>query len=106
MSNATTTIPEVGMGATIILWSDRLACTIVEVSKSGKRLTVRRDKTTRIDGNGMSDSQKYEYEPDPQGSERTFSLRSNGRWVQEGETMRGGTNLAVGVRREYYDFSF
>ena len=98
--------PTVGMGATILMWTDRHACTIVEVSKGGKRIGVQRDKATRSDGNGMSDAQEYTYEPDTDNVIRYFTLRKSGAWVHEGDTMRGGEKIAIGFRREYHDFSF
>ena len=52
---------KVGDGVTMTLYSDRHACTVIEVSASRKTVKVRRDKPTRTDGNGMSDAQEYEY---------------------------------------------
>jgi hypothetical protein len=111
----TTTIqvePEVGMGATLCLWSDSHAYTITEVIryKSGKNagkiraVIARRDIAKRIDKNGMSESQDYEYETDLNARAEVFTLRKNGRYLAEGGD--GGTRLAIGFRREYYDFSF
>lgn len=97
-------VPQVGMGATILYWTDRHACTITEVSKSGKFVRVVEDKAIRTDSNGMSDCQSYRYEPG-EGSPRTFTLRKNGAWVEQGSSMRG-TRLAIGARRHYYDYSF
>ena len=59
----------VGMGATILMHSDRHAATIVDVfTKYGRlHVKVQRDKATRTDSNGMSDSQDYTFERDPQG---------------------------------------
>jgi hypothetical protein len=98
--------PEIGMGATILGWTDRSACTIIEVSKSGKLIRVQKDIATRTDGLGMTDAQQYTYEADPNGYTRTFTLRKNGAWVGKGETMKGGTKCLVGARMEYYDYSF
>ena len=51
----------VGVGATILSWSDRKACTIIEVvaNKAGEIIEFRAqsDKATRTDKNGMSDAQ-------------------------------------------------
>jgi hypothetical protein len=96
--------PEIGMGATILHWTDRTACTITAISKSGKRVEVVEDNAIRTDDNGMSDSQSYRYEPGT-GSARAFTLRKNGAWVAEGQSMKG-TRLAIGARRHYYDYSF
>ncbi len=96
--------PEVGMGATILGWSDRRACTITEVSKSGKRVGIVEDIATRIDNNGMSDAQEYAFERGT-GSPSFFTLRKNGAWVRQGDSIRG-QRLAIGARSHYYDFSF
>ena len=96
--------PEVGMGATIFLWSDRHACTIIDVKP--KRIVVQRDESIRIDKNGMSEIQEYEYKPDPSGYISEFSLRKNGTWVQVGHSYKDGTKLGIGFRREYYDYTF
>jgi hypothetical protein len=96
--------PQVGMGATILYWTDRNAATITEVGKSGKIVRVVEDVAIRTDENGMSDSQTYRYEPGT-GSPRTFTLRKNGAWVEQGSSMKG-TRLAIGARRHYYDYSF
>ena len=98
--------PVVGMGGSIHYWSDSHACTIIEVSKSGKTVVTTKDIAKRIDSNGMSTSQKYEFTPNPDGVRYTFTLRKNGRWVQEGESMRGGTVLTLTGRYHYHDFSF
>lgn len=98
-------VPEVGMGATILYYTDRKAATVVVVY-SPKLIQVRTDKAIRTDKNGMSDSQSYDYQPDPDGVHHWFSLRKNGKWVMKGESMTNGTPLALGFRREYHDYSF
>lgn len=106
MANANAKIPEVGMGATEVLYTDRHAGTIVEVSASGTRLVWQRDIATRTDERGMTDAQSYTYEPDPTARREIFTLRKNGRWVSQGSSMKGGRRLVIGVRNEYYDYSF
>jgi hypothetical protein len=98
--------PEVGMGATIIYFSDRTAATIVEVSENGKTIKVQADKAIRTDSNGQSDSQDYRYERNPKGKIETATLRKNGTFVIQGKAMRNGTIVRVGERDEYYDYSF
>ena len=98
--------PVVGKGATICWWSDSHAGTIIWVSDNGKRIIVQRDIATRTDGNGLSESQKYTYERDPQGITYEFSLRKNGRWVRVGDSVKDGLKCSVGLRNEYFDFSF
>jgi hypothetical protein len=54
--------PEVGKGMTELHWSDRTAYQVMEISKDGKRVTVRQCKSKRVDDLGMTDSgQIYDY---------------------------------------------
>lgn len=100
------TVPEVGMGATILMYSDRYAATIVRVHENGKTVYVQRDHAVRTDSNGISESQEYQYSPNANATIETYTLRSNGRWIRKGESMKHGTGLSIGSRDEYYDFSF
>ena len=103
--------PQVGDGATKLMWSDRHAYTIVEIInyssgvKKGqvKAVVVTKDTATRVDKNGMSDSQSYEFESNLDGFRTTYTLRKNGRFIEQGDTY--GT-LAIGYRDHYFDFSF
>lgn len=103
--------PEVGMGATILCYTDRRAATVV--AWDGKILTVCEDHAKRVDGNGMSESQRYEFSPNPNGYESNFRKNKNGMWeevVRNPETGRwnktGGYGLLIGRRDHYRDFSF
>ena len=91
-----------GMGATYGIGSDRYAVTVVAVSPTGRKVTTRDDRATRLDKNGMSEDQSYAYERDPRGGERTFYRDAGGRY---GNKTHGG-HLALGVRRAYHDYSF
>lgn len=95
----------VGDPATVRVWSDRRACTVVEVSSDGKKIVVQQDIATRVDKNYASESQSYEYECNPNGTRYTFTLRKNGRFVQLGCRYKNGLRLSVGHRSEYYDYS-
>lgn len=101
--------PEVGMGATEILYSDRHAGTIV-ATKAVRGKVVRvdwtRDEAIRVDENGRSESQSYCYKLDPFAPIEVFTLRKNGAWVKAGQSMRNGRRLAIGKRDEFYDYSF
>ena len=116
-------VPRVGMGATIRNYSDRQACTIVEVSRSGKRIVVQHDEATLLNGfeSGEPDAltftlggfcghvegvQRYSYAPNPAGSRETFTLRKTGQWIAEGEKAKGGTQLIVGRRAHHHDYNF
>jgi hypothetical protein len=54
----------------------------------------------------MSDSQDYRFEQNPDAEKVTYTLRKNGRWIKEGESLKGGTQIRIGERDEYYDYSF
>lgn len=97
--------PEVGMGATLLMWTDRKAYTVIGVSPSGKTLLAQRDKAIRTDSNGMSEAQSYRFEPDPAAEKETYTLRANGEWHRVGESSKGAT-LVLGHRAAYHDFSF
>lgn len=101
MSNG---IPAVGMGVTEIMHSDRHAWTIIEII-SPRKIIIQRDNVKRTDKNGMSEQQTWNMQPDPNGATRTVTLRKNGRWITEGDSSNG-TFYAIGVKNEYYDFSF
>jgi hypothetical protein len=109
--------PYINMGATILHWTDRSACTIVRVEtiRNVTYITTRDDNAVRIDKNGMSESQNYEYLPDFHGRIRVFKKHpksgfwkfcllneATGRYVQQ----KHGSGLKIGVRDEYYDYSF
>ena len=114
MESAKQTEPEVGMGATITMHSDRYAVTIVgvELFKSGpnkgkaSRIQVQRDDAVRADKNGMSESQEYTYTPNPKAQKQTFTVRRDGSWREAGSVGNDGSGLIIGDRDEYYDYSF
>lgn len=100
LSGSVVAQPEVGMGATLLMWSDRYPFTVVKVSPSGKTLWAQEDEAVRVDSNGMSDSQAYTFKPNPDARTLRFSLRKSGQW-------RGPAGrLALGYRSRYYDYSF
>ena len=96
----TTLEATLGMPATICYLTDRQACTVIFVSKNGGKIIVRQDTATRTDSNGMSESQSYDYSPDPAGREHTFYRNSDGGYGKR------GMYLQLGTRRTYYDYSF
>ena len=96
--------PEVGMGATETMWSDRHAGTITRII-SPTRIGWKRDKATGT-GDGMSTPRTYTYERDPRAPEEVFSLRRSERWVRLGESMGCGAGLIIGMRNERWDPGF
>jgi hypothetical protein len=85
-------------------WSDRHPGTVIAVSKSGRRVTIREDSATRTDKNGFSESQTYDITPNPEGRTDTYSLRKKGRWVPVG--LKSGGQVTFGHRAAYLDPSF
>ncbi len=96
------TEPLVGMGATIYYHSDRAPATIIQITQSGKRLVLQEDKSTRLDNNGMSECQVYEYQPDSEGKIFIATKRKHGEYRLVGEK----TLVDIGTREKYYDYSF
>jgi len=54
-------VPKVGEGATILMWSDRHAYEVIEVDEKKKKVIIQRYAPARLDKLGMTDSQQYEY---------------------------------------------
>lgn len=101
MENMQPETPQVGMGATKLLYSDRHAYTVVEVVND-KVIMVKRDIAIPRH-KGMSDSQHWEYQEDTLAQPIKVKLHKQGYWYQEGDTT---TRFLVGVRDEYFDYSF
>lgn len=97
--------PEVGMGATEFYWSDREPWEIIAV-KDDRHITVRTLGTKRIDSNGMSECQDYEYYSDPNGRTAELFLTNKGRWVERIGRRYGCNTFVIGYAEKYYDYSF
>lgn len=104
--------PEIGMGVTFLHWSDRSAGTIVEILPNGY-IGVKGDKARRIDNNGMSEAQEYEYFPNPEAPTLYYRLNKTGRWEAVRMNQHTGRwkksdnyQIVLGHRDAYYDFSF
>lgn len=104
--------PVVGMGATILLWSDRHAATIVSVGGKPDAwvIEVQEDRAKVISGSDFDGSADYEYSPRPNGRIHTFRFK-DGVWREldrEGRLMPkgSGSGLRIGDRLEYRDPSF
>ena len=94
--------PEVGMGVTELMYSDRHPYTVVAILSLNK-IQVKRDIAIRIDKNGCSESQSYTYEMDTQCPPITLFLNKFGRWKRQGDAH--GSTYLIGRREEYYDFT-
>jgi len=104
--------PFVGMGVTFLSWTDRHAGTIIEVNTKKNYIVCTDDDCKRIDSNGMSEAQEYEYTTNPDGHKRYFRKDKNGQWrsMRFNENKRlvysGIHGLRIGEREKYHDFSF
>lgn len=105
---------DVGDGATLCLYSDRYACTVI--SKTAKTITVQRDKAT-LDPNfkpefisgGFAvhcinqEDQRWTYDRDPNGEiTRCFWSEKLGRYTTGGDQ---SVRISPG-RHEFYDYNF
>lgn len=115
MSGSTSPAPVLGMGATVLQWTDRQAATVVSIAVDGRSILTRDDIAIRTDANGMSDAQSYTYERDENGCERRWKLAKDGTWRAAQLNAAGrvvfvdrgrGERLLLGHRRHYHDFSF
>lgn len=105
--------PTVGMGATILSWTDRHAATIRDVWTVGKwtYVSVVQDIAKVVSGSTHNGTAQYEYSP---GHGATMTWRSSGgAWegvIWNSSTKRWnkstGQGLRIGERSEYRDPSF
>jgi hypothetical protein len=100
--NTKSPTPEVGMGVTIYAYSDRYPGTVTKVWPSGKTIEVTEDDAKRIDKNGLSESQEYEFSRNENGRVYRCRLDKEGRW----RVLRSHEGVSLGERDRYYDFSF
>ena len=99
--------PEVGMGVTQTLWSDRHAFEVIEV-KDDRHITVRQLTAKRVDKNGMSECQDYEFTSDERNPKYRLYKTKKGRWVIRVGTRGVDSSYGwyIGRASEYYDPSF
>lgn len=96
-------MPEVGMGATEILWSDRRAKTVVKVLTPNK-VVVRENEVMCKDYYAGNYEVLDELSAMP---EEVFTRRKSGRWVEMGQPDKyGSVFLVLGHRAHYIDPSF
>lgn len=103
--------PIVGMGVTMLSWTDRDAGTIVEVNMKKRYIAVTEDSKRRIDNNGISESQEYEYTTVMDGHRNYYRKDRKGQWRRcyyndNNRLVFTTGGLVIGRRESYYDFSF
>ena len=104
-------VPTVGMGVTMLSWTDRDAGTIVEVNMKKRYIAVTEDSKSRIDNNGISESQEYEYTTVMDGHRNYYRKDRKGQWRRcyyndNNRLVFTTGGLIIGRRESYYDFSF
>lgn len=104
-SKSTSPAPEIGMGVTQLCFTDRHPYTIIDVI-SPREILVQSDSAIRVDNNGMSDSQNWEFQPNPRGLKYILTLRKNGSWKCKGASLKSSESWMIGKRSKYHDFSF
>jgi hypothetical protein len=97
--------PEIGMGATTGFGSDRYPYTVVQIL-SKRRIDLQADTYKRIDKNGMSESQEYEYFRNIDGPTIEATLRKDGTWVRDGDPLKRGQRFYLGHRAAHFDPHF
>lgn len=102
IENGLDAVPKVGDGATIFLWSDRHAATVVDVSPTGKTVYLTRDTARVVDGSAMDGSAKYTFTPNPNGPRVKVTKDKSGLWGVVGT--RDGVRF--GTKSEYRDPHF
>ncbi len=117
----------VGDGATFTLYTDAYACTVINVSPSGKTITLRYDKQKLLNAPSsgepdaltshpggfaghVSGSQRWHTEPDLDGTVIKASLRTlpSGRqvWKQTGHPARSPGCEVTHGRHPHYDYNY
>ena len=107
MESSAGDMPVVGMGVTECMWSDRDPYEIVEV-QDARHIIIRRLDARRIDNNGMSECQEYEYTSNPDNMAIRLYKANDGRWVRR--VGKNGVDRSsgwyVGYAEKYRDPSF
>lgn len=93
-------IPEVGMGATHVMFSDLQAYTVIEII-SKREIVVQRNEPFRVPSE-LKKEYSYVFSPNKNGKKVTITKRKSGEWREK----CGTDKFVVGVRQEYFDLSF
>jgi hypothetical protein len=112
--------PVVGMGVTLLGWTDRNAGTIHAVRLLASKqwsweIEVTHDASKVVSGSTLDGTADYEYTPRPDGERRVFRFNlKSGMWVcgsinpdtSKFNANKRGSGLRIGERETYYDPSF
>lgn len=92
---------EIGTGATEYVGSDRYPYTVIAVDQAKKLIVVQSDNCRRMDKNGMSEIQEYQYARNHEGRIYILKQYKDHSWRSAPKS----TPFSFGVRQCYYDFS-
>lgn len=91
----------IGMGGTICIGSDSYPCTVIDITPSGKTVTVQYDNYTWASGDPTIGSAEYRYSRDENGRTEKFRYsKKYKRWKNS------SYRVYFGDRRYYQDPSF
>lgn len=114
MGNAKQIEPTVGMGATLLAWSDRYAGTIIKIEKDkqGRQIITVQEDNHNLLSEYYSDNQEWEHTPNPNGSISYFRFNKE-KWekVTYNEVTRrwkkdGTQGILIGQRNHFDDPGF
>lgn len=94
-------VPVVGIGATQRVGSDCYPFTVVEVVND-RKIVVQPDNATPAEGFDYYSHQVYTYSPCLEAEKITLTLRKDGRWIREKESLKS-SGFYIGNRRSYQD---
>jgi hypothetical protein len=98
-------IPVVGKGATILLYSDRKVAEVIEVSKDGKKVVIEHLNAKNI-GKQFGEQ---DWEFSPSGINQTIVWRNNAWRIEVNigdKKVYDKINILFGAKNYYYDYSF
>jgi hypothetical protein len=98
-------IPVVGEGATILLYSDRKVADVIEVSKDGKKVVIEHLNAKNI----SKQFGEQDWEFSPSGIKQTIVWRNNSWKIEmniDGIKVYEKINILFGAKNYYYDYSF
>jgi hypothetical protein len=98
--------PFVGAPASYGYGSDSYPATVIEVSKSGHRITLQHDRTEVVAGSGADGTARHICSPDPDGSTVVATRRADGRYRIAGCSNFATVYFGRSGRRAYRDPSF
>lgn len=113
--------PMVGDFVTMRGWSELYPFEVIEVSPSGKRVKVRRMRAEALHSpedlgftpggfvghHATQDRQDWRITPDSEGATAIVTLRKNGRWYLQGDSIKSSCKPWDMTRGQYfYDFNF